>query len=307
MNKAVTCFFFLTIGLVHSSGTNETSASDAELVSDMTLVGPGNYYDDLAACRSLGKWPLSIHNWQTNRAAFQLCETTGTDVCYIGLRRSRSNNGPSWYYDDGTAYDFSAWDDNQPQASEMVVAIYTSGNSPYHAWHDWGLGYGQGRYMICGPGDVSQSPQPSVTSAISPSSTPSISVTSSSSSTASISATPSTTATVSVTPSSTTSPSMSASNTPGVCRPYCVGEFGYCQQPLWEDYTCYPHDALGNCPVNTVSCPNVVEADTVAICVNCAKNTTGPCQHAGDGRCEDFKLTGVCAPNLVYCGSALTF
>jgi hypothetical protein len=163
------------------------------------------------------------------------------------------------------------------------MAVTRGGHTASANWHDWGTTGGQNFPMLCGSGPVSESPMPSNTPAISSSQ--------------------SITATVSPTMTSTSSQSMSATNTPGVCRPYCVGDFGLCQNPLWEDYTCYAHDGAGNCPVNTVSCPNVIEADTVAICQNCAMGTDGPCQHPLDGRCEDHLEAGVCSPGLIFCGS----
>jgi hypothetical protein len=88
-----------------------------------------------------------------------------------------------------------------------------------------------------------------------------------------------------------------------VCNEYCVGVFGYCQQPTYEDFSCYPFDGMGNCPTGTISCPDVVPENTMASCNTCIAGTTGPCQH-GDGTCHGFvEGTGVCPVGLTFCGS----
>lgn len=245
----------------------------------MQLTAPGTFQAGFDQCRSWGLWPLSIHNEASQQAAFDLCPQN----CYFGLRRSTNPQGPGWYYDDGSPYDYMAWDAGQPQLSETTVTMYKPGRTVASTWHDWGTG-GSVFPMICGNGAASESPMPSNSPAASISRTSSASVTPASSVTAST--------------------SMSASNTPGVCRSYCVGSFGLCQNPLWEDFTCYDFDNAGNCPVNTVSCPGVTEADTVVLCQSCAMGTRGSCQHPSNGICyEHLEHSGVCPPGLVFCGA----
>jgi len=285
------------LGLVSSAAVNVNRTETA--VPEMRMTGSGTFQQGSDTCRSWGMWPLSIHNEATQRAAWDLCP----ENCYFGLRRSTAVNGPAWYYDDGSVYDYTAWDRGQPGPSETVCTMYRPGRTPTVSWHDWGTG-GSRYPMICGNGAASESPMPSNSPAASSSQTSSPSVTPSSSQTPSVTMTATSTSSVTMTATSTSSASMSASNTPGVCRPYCVGDFGLCQNPLWEDFTCYAHDNAGNCPVNTVSCPNVVEADTVVLCQSCAMGTSGSCQHPENGVCAEHLDTGVCPPNFIFCGSS---
>jgi len=269
----------LAIGLVQADSSNSTAGSS--FVPDLALTGRGSYDSGVAACRAMDMVPLSIHNMETSEKAFNLCKSTRNSGCYIGLKRNTRSSGPTWIYEDGSTYDFMAWDRGQPQSLETRVVIYTEGSrNPQTNWHDWG--YGSAAFAtICATEFVSESPQPSNSPAVSPSH--------------------SETSSTSASPSSTRSPSLSSSNTAGVCNEYCVGEYGKCQHPKTQDFTCYSHDEFGNCPVNTVSCPTAVEADTITICQNCVLGTAGPCQHSDDGRCEPFNDSGVCAPNLIYC------
>jgi len=270
--------FLLAIGLVQANSLNYTRFQYGS-VPEMRVTGSGTYDSGAGICLSWDMLPLSIHNMETATAAFNLCQTNG-GTCYIGLLRSTDTTGPTWEYDDGTQYDFTAWDSGQPQSDETRVTIYTPGNNAQSNWHDWGTGDSIFP-MICGQEFVSESPQPSNSPMVSPSQSDSPSLS------------PSTT--------STASNSLSASNTAGVCNPYCVGEYGKCQNPVEDDFTCYPFDDMGNCPVGTVSCPTAIEADTITICENCVMDTSGPCQDADNGRCDGFRESGVCAPNLVYC------
>jgi len=293
----VNLLFILVAGLGLASAAASDVKTNKTLVPELRLTEVGTFNAGSQTCQSWGMWPLSIHNEATQRAAWELCP----DNCYIGLRRSTTSNGPAWYYDDGSRYDYSAWDTNEPSDHETVVTIYKPGfdwwnmehDNPTVCWHDWNHGEDQ-MHMICGMGAASESPQPSNSPAASPSQTSTPSLTPSSSGSRSMSNSA----------SSTTSPSMSASNTPGVCRSYCVGEFGLCQNPGWHDYTCYPFDDFGNCPVNTVSCPDVTEAETVVLCETCAMGTSGSCQHSVDGVCsEHLDESGVCPPGLTFCGA----
>jgi len=274
------------LGLVNSAVVNVNRTETA--VPQLRVTVSGTFQQGFDTCRSWGMWPLSIHNEATQIAAMNACNTAHRYdifgfVCYIGLRRSTTANGPTWYYVDGSVFDYQAWDSSlgQPGTSETCVAIARSGSVSVN-WRDYGWGTHM-LPMICGVGAASESPMPSNSPSVTP--------------------TRSQTPSASMTTTSTSSASMSASNTPGVCRPYCVGEFGLCQNPVWEDFTCYEHDSAGNCPVNTVSCPDVVEADTVVPCQSCAMGTSGSCQHPVDGVCAEHLDSGVCPPSLIFCGS----
>lgn len=268
------------LGLVSSAAVDSNKTQTA--VPEMRITpSSGSFLNGFNTCRSWGMWPLSVHNEATEVAAWNMCAAS-TGNCYFGLRRSTNNNGPAWFYDDGSVYDYTAWDAGQPGASETVVTMYVPGRTATRSWHDWGTG-ADSHPMLCGNGAASESPMPSTSpvASLTRSSSPSVSPAS----------------------SATASASMSVSNTPGVCRTYCVGQFGLCQNPVWEDFTCYPFDNAGNCPVNTVSCPSVIEADTVHLCQSCAMETSGSCQHPVDGICAEHLDGGVCPPGYTFCGA----
>merc|ERR1719385_279272 len=90
-------------------------------------------------CAHLGMHLASIHNQDENIEATSLCTDHDHD-CWIGLytedqkEANCNGNGTAWKWTDGSAFNYSYWNINEPNdygKTEHCVHMYSSG-----AWND---------------------------------------------------------------------------------------------------------------------------------------------------------------------------
>jgi hypothetical protein len=102
-----------------------------------------------------------------------------------------------------------------------------------------------------------------------------------------------------------------------VCTDHCIGTSGPCQFPDKKDHSCFMKDADGNCPPDTVDCPDATSVDETFSCTGCAYETSGPCKfpdsplNGGNASIVPkgnicvgvVPQTGLCPTGSKYCGA----
>jgi len=106
--------------------------------SDFFQTAQGTFDNVKEACHDGGGQLASIHSLEENNEVAGLCTPGVNGWCYIGLVLNVTDMA-TWYWLDGSAFDYTQWDTNEPQNSGETKTALTE-KTRNGDWSDFGTG-----------------------------------------------------------------------------------------------------------------------------------------------------------------------